>query len=804
MSEKKEKLHQFKQGLDIGQAASGIGEASVQSVRNQIEDSDENYQAGVEESKKYAMPAMDAAAILGARELSKGIRADLNQVQITGGQVYGLVREGALSMLDLSDQKRLKERLENVEQLSSFQKNQILRHRETVYDAILVKDAIEQQKDLVKGLEEHLLEHLHSTEFFDLTQERTNELLNTYFKRSQNDVLSQVNPAQMSQKKLQKLLKTKDRNGFSEIDAAAIRLAGRQTRYRESRIHAGRLLNISKRVERLRTYSYRVDSTAGSGLIQIANTAQVIHAAYAVGKFGLKAGAVSASFVGKYTGAAYLLQRLNQLRIGKQELLKRKASEAAKKSRMYQSVTEKAEILKIEIEDTKKQVDKRLKQNAGVQKYKKAQETTRQKAKEVRKKTKQVKAAAKAAQRTTRQGYDRLLSPVRLVGKGVDGIRRILSGFRLALLASAGVVIAVFLIMIVLVNGILNLFQTEANVALSAIMTSDECFIMDMTSRLRELQNQRLREAEILAEELAEENETESMIVYQDGRGNGILNGMNNIKDCIIMAYVIMDGDFDSDERARDDLITDLWELMNPEVTSLDTTVYLTVKSMDEMFDTGVLPPRAGKAYEAYIDCFGGWTDDNIEWARLLDGSDWYELYGIDPAGGTGYAAGGGMTAEEITALLESYGDLDSTRAAICSDAMSFVGQIPYYWGGKARAKEYDANGFWETVKPDYKGRNKRGLDCSGFVQWIIWRVTNVKFGASTSTITAGMQQISATELKPGDLGLMTVPGSKTNHVGIFVGYNDKGQALWCHENSGAGNVCVNDTTCFRYYYRLF
>ena len=131
MSEKKEKLHQFKQGLDIGQAASGIGEASVQSVRNQIETSDENYQAGVEESKKYAMPAMDAAAILGARELSKGIRADLNQVQITGGQVYGLVREGALSMLDLSDQKRLKERLENVEQLSSFQKNQILRHRET-------------------------------------------------------------------------------------------------------------------------------------------------------------------------------------------------------------------------------------------------------------------------------------------------------------------------------------------------------------------------------------------------------------------------------------------------------------------------------------------------------------------------------------------------------------------------------------------------------------------------------------------------------------------------------------------------
>lgn len=50
----------------------------------------------------------------------------------------------------------------------------------------------------------------------------------------------------------------------------------------------------------------------------------------------------------------------------------------------------------------------------------------------------------------------------------------------------------------------------------------------------------------------------------------------------------------------------------------------------------------------------------------------------------------------------------------------------------------------------------------------------------------------------------MAVPGTASNHVGIFVGYNEQGQALWCHENSSAGNVSVNNTTCFRYYYRLF
>lgn len=61
--------------------------------------------------------------------------------------------------------------------------------------------------------------------------------------------------------------------------------------------------------------------------------------------------------------------------------------------------------------------------------------------------------------------------------------------------------------------------------------------------------------------------------------------------------------------------------------------------------------------------------------------------------------------------------------------------------------------------------RNKKGLDCSRFVQWIIWRVTDVKIGASTATITEGMQTISATELQPGDLGLMSVLGTASNHV---------------------------------------
>lgn len=143
-------------------------------------------------------------------------------------------------------------------------------------------------------------------------------------------------------------------------------------------------------------------------------------------------------------------------------------------------------------------------------------------------------------------------------------------------------------------------------------------------------------------------------------------------------------------------------------------------------------------------------------------------------------------------------------RSLISHDNRIFAERRFYCRGGKAVSKSYEGNSFYFTVAADNKGRDKRGLDCSGFVQWIVWRVTDVKLGSSTSTITSGMGQITAAELQPGDLGLMALPGAASNHVGIFVGYDESGRALWCHENSSAGNVSVDATACFKYYFRMF
>jgi|GEM_PF-2380163 len=925
--QKKAERHRFKLGIDMVQPVSGIGDVYTQTVKHEIESSDENYFAGLQEERKYVHPAMDLAAIVGAKELSKGLKAELNQLTITGIRVNELIREGTLSMVDLGDRKLLKERLETIEGLTAFQKRQIRKFREPVYDFIVIRDAIQKRRGVMEKIEEPLKEHLKSADLFNLRQQKTNELLKVYFKTSQNDVLKNVNPAAMSEKGIAKLLKSRDRNGFAETDLSALRLVRRQMKYRESRIRTGRLLNIKRRVEMLGAYSYSVDGNVSAGLTQMAYTAQITHAAFAVGKFGLKAGIVSASFAAKYTGVSYLLHKLNQKRKEVTEQLKIKATEAVKSSKPYQAVHEKVQTVKEKTSDVKRSVDQKLEQNSAVQKYKEVQAKAREKVKVAGKKASRTKAAAKAAGRKVKQGKDIALTPIRLAGKAINGIRVFFHKIRMILFVGAGIAISAFLIIVVLTNAILTIFQTESDAALSAILSENENFIADMTTTLQEKADDKRLEAETIANGTPKnaavlEGHTisryghpggnggwvgGSRIVYLDGKGNVTLNGMNNIKDCIVMAYVIMDGDFDSNEKARNDLIFDLWELMNPKVTyqesdiytctngcdsysyscdssddyttinaykesgvgfygdiesysaygdgyrvtcdgckdnknktiyhdtqtgtgaaqpasgcenysvdyqcsghsvtvcfgHKDVEVYVTVISMEEMFVNRQLPAITGNTYQSYLNEFQGWTEDNQEWARLLYSGDWFELYGVDPSGGTGYVAGSGMTPEEIAAIVDTYGNLDATRTAICSDAMSFVGQIPYYWGGKAVAKEYAENGFNATVTPDYKGRNKRGLDCSGFVQWIFWRVTDVQIRASTSTITEGMQPISVTELQPGDLGLMALPGSASNHVGIFVGYNEQGQALWCHENSSAGNVSVNNTTCFRYYYRI-
>lgn len=147
---------------------------------------------------------------------------------------------------------------------------------------------------------------------------------------------------------------------------------------------------------------------------------------------------------------------------------------------------------------------------------------------------------------------------------------------------------------------------------------------------------------------------------------------------------------------------------------------------------------------------------------------------------------------------------VSQTRDGVVTYARSLVGKIKYYFGGKPSSREFEENHFGETVTPDStQGRTIRGLDCSGFVDFVFWHVMNENFGnGNTSEIRdIYSEKISYDDLKPGDLGFLDMTGSGTNqHVGIYAGKDEDGNDIWidCNPNG----VQERNTSIFKVYFR--
>lgn len=145
--------------------------------------------------------------------------------------------------------------------------------------------------------------------------------------------------------------------------------------------------------------------------------------------------------------------------------------------------------------------------------------------------------------------------------------------------------------------------------------------------------------------------------------------------------------------------------------------------------------------------------------------------------------------------------NLTVTRRKVLTVALSAVDRIPYYYGGAATVAGFDGNNFGTKVPADYKGRTKKGLDCSHFVDWVFWTATGDNLGnGTTTTLWDASTNISKSELKTGDLGFKenkTATGTK-NHVGIYAG-----NGLWIHENGTANNVSLGDYSSFKYFRRI-
>jgi len=87
----------------------------------------------------------------------------------------------------------------------------------------------------------------------------------------------------------------------------------------------------------------------------------------------------------------------------------------------------------------------------------------------------------------------------------------------------------------------------------------------------------------------------------------------------------------------------------------------------------------------------------------------------------------------------------------------------------------------YKGIKYKYGGTDKRGFDCSGFVQKVYKDALNIQLPRVTKDMGKLGKKIPQFRLKPGDLVFFR-PSRKYRHVGIYMGNN-----TFIHSSSSKG-----------------
>lgn len=231
---------------------------------------------------------------------------------------------------------------------------------------------------------------------------------------------------------------------------------------------------------------------------------------------------------------------------------------------------------------------------------------------------------------------------------------------------------------------------------------------------------------------------------------------------------------------------------------STETVVYL--ECTIHPFDQDVVLDAFGIDPDAPYDNFGITYGEAISnMATALQKT----LYGAQ--GGSQGGESVPLTDEELIAFVERQ-NCNETRKHILSTALSLVGKVPYFWGGKSDAGWNDE---WNTPKVVTATGSSAtgtilpyGLDCSGFTDWVFKTAMGVSIKAGSWNQWDNSYAITEADLLPGDLGFMAVPGTvPVNHVLIYAGENEDGAHMWVHCTSGSG-VVLNSPDYVSYYRR--
>lgn len=163
------------------------------------------------------------------------------------------------------------------------------------------------------------------------------------------------------------------------------------------------------------------------------------------------------------------------------------------------------------------------------------------------------------------------------------------------------------------------------------------------------------------------------------------------------------------------------------------------------------------------------------------------------------------LTADEIdiARLKGEAAETDPARLSVARSALSLVGKVHYFWGGKSYSIGPDPK-WGEMTEVESGGSSTTGemrpygLDCSGFVAWCFLQqgLTNEdlesQVGLGTWAQWKNSEEISWKELRVGDIVFQnSYPTNKGNHVGVCIGFNEKGKPVFAHCALGFDNVVV-------------
>lgn len=582
---KEETAREFHTSVDIDNKISNVYEQGKTAVQSMTED--DLISEGHREMEKYIKPVTLAAAMFASSSAISNIKTELEKTTKAVQETVTLIEQGKLSLSDLNGKKKeLVEKLKSLD-IPNESLHRIIRGRKDSYDLIVTQASLIDMDMRKQVLEPKQREYLNSKQFFDMRKKETHELVAFYFKNSKNEVLQKTDIMNLSVKDFKKFERSAKKNGFTSRDISAIRVARKLGNLKRARIAHGAI----KTKAYIRTFydlsRNMKDEMIDEGLQTISVSQKVSFASYSVIKTGIAAGRVSVHLINKIPAVRWLESKAvaGGKYVGRVVVQGIKDAGTVITSPVRKAVETVQKTTKTEI---KKRVSKKT-----IAEIRKARVKATEKGKRAMVKAKKAVDDVKKGADTVGKTARAVTTPLRFIGGGLNKVISFLNTVKIKIAIGFLALAAAYILLIAIMCMLIAISSSSGEGIATTILSRDTTLVATMVNTLQE----RIDEREAEAVELTETVKSPEVlggrtierygyqkedgtwtdgytITHVDKNGVQIASGANNSKDVIILTYLLMQADFDSHTNARDKLLLDMWDLMNPDCTYEETDIY--------------------------------------------------------------------------------------------------------------------------------------------------------------------------------------------------------------------------------------